>query len=194
MGRSHDTLQHNFEVISSDSVHIHYIWIVSFSISGSTPTILAAVYWPMKYCNVSLYDLSALLPSLCTLSPNIILEFSDFDIHVNNGSNTLTRGFICCLDSFGTPAIYWLSNSLRRPHSGPWLLGITPRFCVLTELPISDHKLVFFTVNVSLFKSFQHRSMSFRNFKNFNSFTLNTAINNLLWLDHSATPDDLISY
>ncbi len=73
---------------------------VALSISGPMPSVLAVVYRPPKYCNTFLDEFCAFLTSLCTLSPNIIL-LGDFNIHVDSASNSFTRDFNSCLDSFG---------------------------------------------------------------------------------------------
>ncbi|MGL5567523.1 MAG: endonuclease/exonuclease/phosphatase family protein, partial [Plesiomonas sp.] len=59
-------------------------------ISGPTPTVLAVIYRPPKYCNTFLDEFGAFLTSLCTLSPNIIL-LGDFNIHVDKDTNPLTK-------------------------------------------------------------------------------------------------------
>lgn len=87
----------------------------------------------------------------------------DFNIPVDNVNYTLKRDFIFVPNSFGFKQFIDFP-----PHSKATLdlvcgLSIVPLYCVASELPISDHKLASFTVNVSLSKFSQQRSMSFRN-------------------------------
>lgn len=85
---------------------------------------------------------------------------------MDTASNLLTRDFNSCLDSFG------LQQYVNFPtHSKGHTLdliccsGVTPRYCTADVIPISDHKLLSFNVDVTLSKSKQQRLMSFRNIK-----------------------------
>ncbi len=167
---------------------------VALSISGPTPTVLAVVYQPPKYCNTFLDEFCAFLTSLCTLSPNIIL-LGDFNIHVDSASNSFTRDFNSCLDSFG------LHQYVDFPtHSKGHTLDlvccscVTPLDCTATVIPISDHKLLSFHVNVTLSRSKQQHSMTFRNIKKINPSAFTAAITNLSYSDHLSSSDDLVSF
>ncbi len=166
---------------------------VALSISGPTPTVLAVVYWPPKYCKTFFDEFCAFLTSLCTLSPNIIL-LGDFNIHVDSASNSFTRDFNSCLDSF------CLHQDVDFPtHSKGHTLdlvccsGVTPLKCTATVIPISDHKWLSFNVNVTLSRSKQQRSITFCNIKKINPSTFTAVISNLSYSDHFSS-DDLVSF
>lgn len=95
-GRSRNTLQCALQGIPMTvSTYTTFETVVS-QIRGSAPTILAVIYQAPKYCNAFLNDFSLFLSSC----PTIVL-LGDFNIHVDNVNNALTRDFISCLDNFG---------------------------------------------------------------------------------------------
>uniref|UniRef100_A0A9J8ALG5 Endonuclease/exonuclease/phosphatase domain-containing protein n=1 Tax=Cyprinus carpio carpio TaxID=630221 RepID=A0A9J8ALG5_CYPCA len=163
-------------------------------ISGPTPTVLAVIYRPPKYCNTFISEFCAFLTHLCTLSPNLIL-LGDFNIHMDTASNLLTRDFNSCLDSFG------LQQYVNFPtHSKGHTLdliccsGVTPWDCTADVIPISDHKLLSFNVDVTLSKSKQQRLMSFRNIKKISPSVLTDAIADFPPSDQLTSPDNLVSF
>ncbi len=167
---------------------------VALSISGPTPTVLAVVYQPPKYCNTFLDEFCAFLTSLCTLSLNIIL-LGDFNIHVDSASNSFTRDFNSCLDSFGLHQyVDFPTHSKGHTLDLVCCSGVTPLDCTATVIPISDHKLLSFIVNVTLSRTKQQRSMTFRNIKKINPSDFTAAITNLSYSDHLSSSDDLVSF
>ncbi|KAJ8247213.1 hypothetical protein COCON_G00234620, partial [Conger conger] len=181
--------------VSSLTVPVHRSFeSVALQINGPTPTILVTVYRPPKPSREFLNEFSAFLTSLCSLSPNIIL-LGDFNIHMDNVNNTLTKDFTSCLDSSG------LQQYIDFPtHSKGHILdlvccsGVTPLNCTASDLPISDHKFVSFNVSLKLPKTNMLRSISFRNINNIDLSALSSGIDNLPSKDNLSTPDELVSF
>ena len=73
---------------------------IAQQIKGPTPTILATIYQPPKLNNAFLQEFSAVLTTLCSVSPNLIL-LGDVNIHWDSINNVFTKDFTSCLDSFG---------------------------------------------------------------------------------------------
>lgn len=163
-------------------------------INGPTPTVLVAVYHPPKINSDFLTDFSNFLAKILLLSPNILL-LGDFNIHMDNTSNSATRDFISCLDNFG------LHQYMDIPtHSKGHILdlvcciGVTPKNCAVLDMPFSDHKLVLFNASLPLYKNKQNRSITFRNIRGIDLSALSHGINNLPTIDASASIDDLVSH
>lgn len=132
-------------------------------LNGPSPIIVATVYRPPKPNSEFLNEFSAFLIS--PLSSNVIL-LGDFNIHIHNGNNYLTKDFIACLDSFD------LQQFINFPtHSKGHTLdllccsGVTPFNCTAFDLPISGHKLISFNAKATLLKTKLSRTISFRNIK-----------------------------
>jgi len=149
-------------------------------------------------------DFAAFLTHLSTLSPNIIL-LGDFNIHMDNVDNTLTKDFTSCLDSFG------LHQYINFPtHTKGHILdliccsGVTPINCKADPFPFSDHMLLSFSINLSLsksklprtitFRNIKDITITFRNIKDINLDNLSTGITSLPSIDCFSTPDELLSH
>lgn len=135
---------------------------IVLQINGPVPTILATIYRPPKSNNNTFFtDFSSFLTSVCSMSPNVII-LGDFNIHIDNTINTLTRYFSSVLDSFG------LQQHIDFPtHNKGHILdliccsGLTPLNCTASDLPIYDHKLISFNVNLPPSKTNPPHSISF---------------------------------
>ncbi|KAK7124121.1 hypothetical protein R3I93_022282 [Phoxinus phoxinus] len=163
-------------------------------LSGPIPTIIAILYRPPKPNKDFTDDLAAFLTHLSTLSSNILL-LGDFNIHMDNVDNTLTKDFTSCLDSFG------LQQYINFPtHNKGHILdliccsGVTPVNCKADSFPFSDHMLLSFTVDLSLSKSVLPRTISFRNIKDINLDILSSSITSFPSIDSFSTPDELLSH
>ncbi|XP_024910450.1 uncharacterized protein LOC112486878 [Cynoglossus semilaevis] len=164
-------------------------------LSGPTPVIIAAVYRPPKPNSDFLTDFAVFLTHLSSLSPHIIL-LGDFNIHMDNINLPLTKDFTSCLQSFGCQ-----QHTNIPTHSKGHTLdlvccsGVTPLDLTADELPITDHFLLTFTVNLTLSIRKTPRVISYRNIKKINPTTLTTTINSssLLNIHSLSTLDDLVS-
>ena len=72
---------------------------MALQLNGPTPTVLVTVYRPPKPNKDFINDFSAFLTHLTSLSSNIIL-LGDFNIHMDNFNQALSKDFTSCLDSF----------------------------------------------------------------------------------------------
>uniref|UniRef100_A0A3B1ISB8 Reverse transcriptase domain-containing protein n=1 Tax=Astyanax mexicanus TaxID=7994 RepID=A0A3B1ISB8_ASTMX len=163
-------------------------------LSGPTPTIIAALYRPPKHNKDFITELADFLTHLSSVSPNIIL-LGDFNIHVDNDNNPLTKDLLSCLDSFG------LQQHTDFPtHIKGHILdliccsGVKPFDCKADSLPFSDHMFLSFGVNVALSKSNPSRNITFRKIKDINLDNLSSCINSLPSIDRFSTPDELLSH
>lgn len=163
-------------------------------LSGQIPTIIATVYRPPKLNYNFIDDFAGFIAYLSTLSSNVIL-LGDLNIHMDNPNLPLTKDFISCLDSFG-----FLQHITFPTHSKSHTLdliccsGVTPINITADELPITDHFLISFTVELTLSIIKTPRHITFRNIKNINLATLTTIIDSSAILDINdfSTPDDLV--
>lgn len=167
---------------------------IALQLNGPTPTIVATVYRPPKPNTDFINEFAAFLTFICSLSPNEIL-LGDFNIHMDNTTNVYTREFTSCLDSFG------LVQHIKFPtHSKGHVLdlvccsSVTPHVCTVAELPISDHMLISFKVNLTLSKIKLPRVISFRNIKDINLNTLFTEIDCLASINCFSNPEELVSH
>lgn len=139
---------------------------IALKINGAIPTILMSIYRPPKSNPFFLTELSELLTYICPMSPNVIM-LGDFNIHIDEVTNTSTSDFLSCLDSFGM-----LQFTNLPTHSKGHILdliccsGIIPYNCSVFDLSISDHLLVSFCIQLTVFKVNLCRSIQFRNIKN----------------------------
>lgn len=163
-------------------------------LSGPTPTIIAALYRPPKHNKDFISELADFLTHLSTVSPNIILV-GDFNIHVDDDNNPLTKDFISCLDSLG------LQQYIDFPtHVKGHILdliccsGVRPVDCKADFFPLSDHMFLSFGVNIPLSKSNPPRNITYRKIKDINLDNLSCCINSLPSIDPSSTPDKLLSH
>ncbi len=146
----------------------------AIQINGPTPTILAAIYCPPKTGTDFLNEFPTFLTLLCSISPDIIL-LGDFNIHIDNTKNVLTRAFVSCLDSFGLQQFTdFLIHSKSHILDLICCSGVTPLHSAALDLPISDHKLVSFNANLTISKTNPPRPISFRNIKNINFSSLSS--------------------
>ena len=157
-----DTSEREVQSISCYSTSTCLVWIHL----STNPTNLTTIYRPPKINTDFLKEFSAFLTVLCSLYPNVIL-LGDFNIHMGNTTNPLTKDFTSCLYSFG------LQQFINFPaHSKAHILDliccsrITPLHCVASDLPISDHKLVSVKDSLPIFKTNPSHSICFRNIKN----------------------------
>uniref|UniRef100_A0A671W446 Reverse transcriptase domain-containing protein n=1 Tax=Sparus aurata TaxID=8175 RepID=A0A671W446_SPAAU len=163
-------------------------------LSGPTPTIIATVYRPPKPNIDFLHDFAALLTHLSTLSPNNIV-LGDFNIHMDNTNNPLTKDFTSCLDSFG-----FQQHTDTPTHSKGHILdliccsGVSPSHLTAVELPITDHFLLSFNVKLSLSTTKLPRLISFRNIKDINLDSLSSSIDSLMATQNSLTLEQLVSH
>ncbi|KAI2647462.1 hypothetical protein H4Q32_023878 [Labeo rohita] len=149
---------------------------------------------PLKCALLNVHDFAGFIAYLSTLSSNIIL-LGDFNIHMDNPNLPLTKDFISCLDSFG-----FLQHITFPTHSKGHTLdliccsGVTPINITADELPITDHFLISFTVELTLSIIKTPRHITFRNIKNINLATLTTIIDSSAILDINdfSTPDGLV--
>lgn len=72
--------------------------------------------------------------------------------------------------------------------------GVIPYNCRALDLPISDHKLISFSVNLMDEKNNMGRSISFRNMKDIDLSALSDGLDNFFRSNVFSTPDDLVSY
>ncbi len=114
---------------------------------------------------------------------------------MDSASNSFTRDFNSCLDSFGLHQyVDFPTHSKGHTLDLVCCSGVTPLDCTATVIPISDHKLLSFIVNVTLSRTKQQRSMTFRNIKKINPSDFTAAITNLSYSDHLSSSDDLVSF
>ena len=99
-GRGLATIYRNTRNTSSVTVTAYSSFeSLALQLNGPTPTVLVTVYRPPKPNKDLINDFSALLTHLTPLSSNIIL-LSDFNIHMDNFTQALSKDFTSCLDSF----------------------------------------------------------------------------------------------
>lgn len=78
------------------------------------------------------------------MSPNVILA-GDFNIHLDNPTDSLAKDFISTLDSFNlTQFINFPTHNKGHILDLVCCTGVTPCNLSAVELPISDHKFVLF--------------------------------------------------
>ena len=165
-------------------------------LSGPTPTIIATIYRPPKPNSDFAPDFAAFLTHLSSLSPNIILV-GDFNIHMDNPNLPLTMNLTSCLESAG-----FQQFTTFPTHSKGHILdliccsGIIPLDLTAAELPITDHFLLTFTVQLTLSICKTPRLMFHRNIKAINPTTLTSHIHSssLLDIHNLHTTDDLVSH
>ncbi|XP_037387773.1 uncharacterized protein LOC119261863 [Pygocentrus nattereri] len=104
----------------------------------------------------------------------------DFNIHMDNGNNLLSRDFTSCLDSFG------LQQYINFPtHSKGHILdlvccsGVTPTHCKADLFSLSDHKLISFNVNIIASKICVPRVITFRKINDIDPVIFSSAISDL---------------
>ncbi len=115
---------------------------------------------------------------------------------MDNLNHPLTRDFTSCLESSG-----FQQHTHVPTHSKGHILdliccsGITPIDCTAAELPITDHFLLSFNVNVTLStKISPPHLISFRNIMDINMDSLSSSIDSLLDIGNLSTPEELVSY
>uniref|UniRef100_A0A8C7Z8K8 Reverse transcriptase domain-containing protein n=1 Tax=Oryzias sinensis TaxID=183150 RepID=A0A8C7Z8K8_9TELE len=162
--------------------------------SGPVPTIVATIYRPPKLNKEFISDFSNFLTHLSLLTPNIIL-LGDFNIHMDRCNNLAAKDFISCLDSFG------IHQHITTPtHIKGHILdlvccsGVLPNACKVDPLPLSDHSLVTFNVNITSTGSTPTRSITYRKIKNINLDHFSSHITNLPDTNTLHTPDELVSH
>lgn len=119
--------------------------ILTIQLKASTLTLIVSICRPPGPLQFN-SELTAILSDLCTMCPNFIL-MGDYTIHCDKRTGNFTKDFSSDLDSFG------LIQYINFPtHNKGHVLdlvccsGVTPCHFNFTELPISDHKMVFFDV------------------------------------------------
>lgn len=138
-----------WKVLPLSAALFHSFEYTAVQLPGSTPTIIRTVYRPPKPNKDFLNDFTALLTHFSVLTPNMII-IGDFNIHIDNNNNPLSRYFTSCLDSFGIQQHIKFST-----HSKGHILdlvccsGVTPTLCKANIFPQSDHMFISFMVNVS---------------------------------------------
>ena len=172
-------------------VHISFESVV-LQVNGPTPTI-ATVYHPPKPNKDFIHEFSTFLTHICSLSSNIIL-LGDINIHMDNINHPLTKDFTSCLDSFGLQQhIHFPTHSKGHVLDLVCCSGVTPFNCSATDLPISDHMLITFNMNLILSKTKPLQVISYRNIKN-NLSALTSGFCSLLNINSSASTDELVSH
>uniref|UniRef100_A0A3B3IPM6 Reverse transcriptase domain-containing protein n=1 Tax=Oryzias latipes TaxID=8090 RepID=A0A3B3IPM6_ORYLA len=162
--------------------------------SGPVPTIVATIYRPPKPNKEFISDFSNFLTHLSLLTPNIIL-LGDFNIHMDRCNNLAAKDFISCLDSFGI-----LQHITTPTHIKGHILdlvccsGVLPNACKVDPLPLSDHSLVTFNVNIASTGSTPTRSITYRKLNNINLDHFSSHITNLHDTDTLHTPDGFVSH
>lgn len=162
---------------------------VALSISGPTPTVLAVVYRPPKYCNTFLDEVCEFLTSRCTLWPNIIL-LGDFNIHVDIASNSLTRYLKVLVSS----NIWTFQPFLKATL---WTLFAVQ---VLHLWTVRQLQYPYLIINCFLSVLMLHsldplsRSLSCRNRKKISPSAFTVVITDLPYSDHLSSSDDLVSF
>ncbi|XP_072558739.1 uncharacterized protein [Paramormyrops kingsleyae] len=89
-----------WKVLPLSAQLFHSFEYTAIQLPGSSPTIICTVYRPPKPNKDFLNDFTALLTHFSVLTPNMIIV-GDFNIHMDNDNNLLSRDFTSCLDSFG---------------------------------------------------------------------------------------------
>ncbi|XP_049889964.1 uncharacterized protein LOC126383485 isoform X1 [Epinephelus moara] len=181
-----------WKVLPVSTPAYHTFESITSQLSGPTPTIVATVYRPPKPNKEFLNDFVQFLTHLSTLSPNILL-LGDFNIHMDNTSNALTRNFTSCIDSFGLHQLINFPTHLKG-HTLDLICcsGLSPVDCKAISLPFSDHMLVSFNANLALSKINLPRTISFRNIKDINLDILSSGISSFPNADSFSTPDELV--
>uniref|UniRef100_A0AAR2LBI4 Endonuclease/exonuclease/phosphatase domain-containing protein n=1 Tax=Pygocentrus nattereri TaxID=42514 RepID=A0AAR2LBI4_PYGNA len=184
----------HWKVLPVSAPLFHSFEYTAVHLPGSAPTILCTVYRPPKPNKDFLYDFAALLTHLSVLSPNMIIV-GDFNIHMDNGNNLLSRDFTSCLDSFG------LQQYINFPtHSKGHILdlvccsGVTPTHCKADLFSLSDHKLISFNVNIIASKICVPRVITFRKINDIDPVIFSSAISDLPFVHSLSTLDELISH
>ena len=137
---------------------------------GPIPTVFATVYRPPPAPNQDFFtDITAFFTFLSTLSPNVII-LGDFNIHMDILTNSHTRQFNSCLDTFGYQQLVNFPTH-KKGHSLDLIIcaGVTPNNCTADLFPPSDHHFLSFTVNLSFSKSISTHTIHFRNIKDINT-------------------------
>ncbi len=109
-------------------------------------------------------------------------------------NNSFTRDLIFCQDSFGLQQyVDFPTHSKGHTLDLVCCSGVTPLDCTATAIPISDHKLLSFNVNVTFSRSKQQCSMTFH-IKKINPSAFTVAITDLPHSDHLSSSDELVSF
>ena len=168
--------------------------VLAMQLKGPVPTIIVSVYRPPKPSSTFITELTSILADLCAITPNIILT-GDFNIHIDDPNDIFSIDFISTLDSFD------LTQYVTFPtHNKGHILdliccsGVVPFNLSGTQLPLSDHKLLTFNVNLPVSKFRPDRIMSFRNIKNINITELNSLISMSISYPHLLFVTDLVNH
>jgi endonuclease/exonuclease/phosphatase family metal-dependent hydrolase len=137
------------------------------------PPLVIVIYRPQAVGlspEIFLDDFSTLLEELIVCSEELLI-MGDFNLHIDDIENTQAVRFISLLDSFG------LKQHVVSPtHRGGHILDpvITRDNCVALEVrnicvlerPVSDHKPIWFNLNLEK-QSNQRKTVVSRRLKNF---------------------------
>lgn len=167
-----------------DCVTVCLIWVHSPTNSLTKSNDFISCQRPLKILWMSFL-------TLYLVSPNVILQ-GDFNVHVDNTSDTLTTDFTPYLDSYG------LHNFIYFPHTKGHTLHLVYRLCVTSlhwtsfGLSISDQKLESLYVNTYVSKTKPPPSISFCNIKIIDQTARSKWLDNLASKDNWCTPNELV--
>ena len=113
------------------------------------------IYRPPKYCATFFDDFTELLSIICINFDRVIIA-GDFNIHVDNPQDRVTKELCCVFESYG------LTQHVTQPthnkgHTLDLIIskGLNISKVVVTDVALSDHSCVFFNGTISVPKSVQ---------------------------------------
>ena len=179
--------EHPVSVSSFECVHL--------SVIGAAQLQLVLIYRPPKASTSFLPELTELLAAVCPLSPSTIL-LGDFNIHVDNSNCSFAADFLALLDCFNiTQYVHGPTHSKGHTLDLVCSTGSPPLHLECTDLALSDHHAIFFSIPVPHRRQRSLRSITFRNIKNVPLPLLSqTLTNHLTPLDTALPVDTLVEH
>jgi len=114
---------------------------------------------------------------------------------MDNINHPLTRDCTSCLESSG-----FQQHTHIPTHTEGHILdliccsGVTPIDCAAAELPITDHFLLSFNVDLTLSITKSPRLISFHNIKDITMDSLSSSVDDLMDSKDLSTPEELVSH